>query len=47
MALYSGTEKKMIKSFLKQAVAARALMAEKASLAEKGFASPDMASYMR
>jgi DNA-binding PadR family transcriptional regulator len=47
MAFYYGTEKKTIKSFLKQAAGARVLMAEKAGLAEKGFAAPDMVSYMR
>ena len=47
MAFHCGAEKKAIKSFLKQAAGSRALMAEKAGLAEKGFASPDMASYMR
>ena len=47
MAVHNRAEKKTIKSFLKQASVARALMAEKAGLAEKGFASPDMPSYMR
>jgi DNA-binding PadR family transcriptional regulator len=47
MAFHYRAEKKTIKSFLKQAAGARALMAEKAGLAEKGFASPDVASYMR
>jgi hypothetical protein len=47
MAFHYRAEKKTIKSFLKQAAGARALMAEKAGLAEKGFASPDRASYMR
>jgi DNA-binding PadR family transcriptional regulator len=47
MAFHYKAEKKMVKSFLKQAAEARALMAEKAGLAEKGFASPDRASYMK
>jgi len=47
LASHYRAEKKTIKLFLKQAAGARALMAEKAGLAEKGFASPDKASYMR
>ncbi len=47
MAFHYRAEKKMIKSFLKQAAQARALMAEKASLAERGVASADSASYLR
>ncbi len=47
MAFHYRAEKKTIKSFLKQASGTRALMAETAGLAEKGFASPDKASYMR
>jgi DNA-binding PadR family transcriptional regulator len=47
MAFHYRAEKKTIKSFLKQAAEARVLMAEKASLAEKGVASTDRASYLR
>jgi DNA-binding PadR family transcriptional regulator len=47
MAIHYGAEKKTIRSFLKQASESRALMAEKASLTQKGFASPDGSSYLR
>ena len=47
MASHYRAEKKTIKSFLKQAAVARALMADKAGLTEKGYASPNMAAYMR
>ena len=47
MAFHYRAEKKMIRSFLKQASQARTLMAEKASLAERGVASTDQASYLR
>jgi DNA-binding PadR family transcriptional regulator len=47
VAFHYGSDKKKVKSFLKHAAEARELMAEKASLAERGFASHDKASYMK
>jgi DNA-binding PadR family transcriptional regulator len=47
MAAYYGADKKLLKSFLKQAAEARGLMAEKAGLAQRGAISLNKAAYMR
>lgn len=47
MAAHYGADKKQLKSFLKLAADARALMADKADLAQRGAASLSKAAYLR